>query len=248
MNLATNAADAMANNGTIGIRTGTTVHEGEPHLELTVSDSGIGIAAEVLPLIFEPFYSTKEVGVGWGLGLATVQGIVESSGGRILVRSEPLQGTTFRILLPAVDPPHPENPAREGRRSGGMRGDETVLLCEDDQRIREQLGEALARAGYKVLVAGDGDTAQRMAERFEGRIDVLLTDVVMPGASGPALASALRRARPGIRVLFISGYSSDALTRSGLDAKHEQFLPKPFRPSDAVRMVREVLDGDVRTP
>jgi signal transduction histidine kinase len=244
LNLATNSGDAMSDGGTLKIHAaGRTTSSDEPELELTVSDTGIGIASEVMPLIFEPFYSTKEVGVGWGLGLATVQSIVESCGGQVLVRSEPNAGTTFRVLLPAADGPGEEvqdEPDAKGEIPGGR---ETVLLCEDDGRIRAQLCDVLAQHGYEVLVAEDGDTARALAADFGGPIHLLLTDVVMPGASGPAVATQLRRERPDIKVLFISGYSSDALTRSGLDAAEEVFLPKPFRPSEAVRMVREVLDG-----
>jgi DNA-binding response OmpR family regulator len=133
-----------------------------------------------------------------------------------------------------------DEPDAKGEIPGGR---ETVLLCEDDGRIRAQLCDVLAQHGYEVLVAEDGDTARALAADFGGPIHLLLTDVVMPGASGPAVATQLRRERPDIKVLFISGYSSDALTRSGLDAAEEVFLPKPFRPSEAVRMVREVLDG-----
>jgi signal transduction histidine kinase len=245
LNLATNSADAMGSGGTLTIRTaGITAPEGEHRFELTVTDTGIGIAPEVLPLIFEPFYSTKEVGVGWGLGLATVQGIVERSQGEILVRSETGRGTTFRILLPAAEPPADADvePGQDAAATA-CGGQETILLCEDDERIREHLSATLARHGYEVLVAGDGETAEAMAEKFGGRIDLLLTDVVMPGTSGPALASTLRRLRPGIRVLFVSGYTADALNRSGLDAQDEIFLAKPFRPSDVVCKVREVLDS-----
>jgi len=240
VNLATNAGDAMAKGGTLSIRSR---RDGD-RCELAVEDTGIGIAPEVLPLIFEPFYSTKQVGVGWGLGLATVQGIVEACGGQVLVRSEPRKGTIFRILLPAVPPPErgAEEPEAEPAADSAQ-GDETVLLCEDDDRIRGQLGAALARHGYEVLAAGDGETAVSMAERFGGTIHLLLTDVVMPGVGGPALAMTLRRLRPGIKVLFISGYSADSLTRSGLDAQEELFLAKPFRPSEAVLRVREVLDS-----
>jgi DNA-binding response OmpR family regulator len=133
-----------------------------------------------------------------------------------------------------------DEPEAEGEIPGGR---ETVLLCEDDERIRAQLCDALARHGYEVLVAEDGDAARALAADFSGTIHLLLTDVVMPGASGPVVATELRRERPDIKVLFISGYSSDSLTRSGLDATEEIFLPKPFRPSEAIRRVREVLDG-----
>ncbi|MHC4940194.1 MAG: response regulator, partial [Planctomycetota bacterium] len=216
--------------------------KGEEQFELTVTDDGIGIAPEVMPLIFEPFYSTKQVGVGWGLGLATVQGIIESAGGQVLVRSEPNVGTTFRIVLSAADGPGEVKAAPEEDKAI-PEGRETVLLCEDDDRIREQLRDVLAEHGYEVLVAADGDAATAIAEEFGGEIHLLLTDVVMPGANGPMIAMRLRKSRPDIKVLFISGYSADSLNRNGLDASEELFLPKPFRPSDAARKVREVLDS-----
>jgi CheY-like chemotaxis protein len=191
--------------------------------------------------VFEPFFTTKEPGRGTGLGLSTVYGIVRQSGGHISVYSELGAGTTFKIYLPRLDEPAvPDATPAPTRATGGT---ETVLLVEDEEMVREMLQETLAGAGYRLLVAADANHALAQAAAHRGSIQLLLTDVVMPGGSGRELAERLSLARPGIRVLYVSGYTEEAIVRHGVLARDVAFLGKPFTPDELLARVRQLLDA-----
>jgi CheY-like chemotaxis protein len=214
-----------------------------PHVLLTVTDTGCGMDSETLARIFEPFFTTKGPGGGTGLGLATVYGIVKQSGGHIAVQSEVGRGSTFQIYLPRVTA---ERAAAEPeRRPAATGGSETVLLVDDDDGVRHVIQRVLQRAGYKVLGASSGEEAIRICERSGGPIDMLLTDAVMPVMDGRTVAQRILALRPGIRVLYMSGYMDDAIGRHGIPMSDLDFLHKPFTPGDMLRRVREVLDRRV---
>ncbi|HEY1190866.1 MAG TPA: PAS domain-containing protein, partial [Gemmata sp.] len=239
LNLAVNARDAMPTGGRLTIETANadveqeyaSVPEARPgrYVLVAVSDTGGGIPPETLPHIFEPFFTTKGPGQGTGLGLATVHGIVRQSGGFVAVYSELGRGTTFKVYLPAVASaaPHeaPCAPAPLGR------GDETVLVTEDDAAVRGVIRLALRSHGYEVLEAGSGEEAVRVAAAHAGPIHLLVTDVVMPGMGGRELATRLTAARPGLSVLYLSGYTDDAVVRHGVLEARVHFLQKPFTPT-----------------
>jgi CheY-like chemotaxis protein len=192
--------------------------------------------------MFEPFFTTKEVGKGTGLGLSTVQGIVAQLGGEIKVESELNVGTTFRILFPVVD----EKVTWRGeRQESGVpsTGGETVLLVEDDRNVREILAAKLKKANYQVLTASDGLEALKMSGDHAGSITVLVTDVVMPKMNGIQLAKLLRRQRPEVLVIFMSGYTEDMLETYEIDSKNVDLLPKPFNPDVLLEKIRQVIDG-----
>ena len=211
---------------------------------LTIRDTGTGMPPAVHGHLFEPFFTTKGPGKGTGLGLATVHGIVQQSGGHVAVDSEVGQGTTFRVFLPRVEPAEPPPPdAAPG--PARRRGSETVLLVEDEDAVRSLVGTVLRDAGYTVLEAGDGAEALRLSDAYRGRIDLLATDVVMPGMGGSLLARELVVRRPGLRVLYLSGYTDDAVVRHGVQEEEVNFLAKPFSPDALSHKVREVLDADV---
>ena len=252
MNLAVNARQAMPRGGRLSVRIGQVDLDGafvETHpyvtpgryVELVVSDTGIGMTADTRARLFEPFFTTKPAGQGTGLGLAMVYGIVKESAGYIWVESEPDQGATFRIALPFVDTEVAAG-AREmpARRTPG--GHETVLLVEDEDALRELDRQVLMRYGYRVLHARTGPEALALAQAHPGPIHLLLTDVVLPTMSGRELADALKALQPGLRVLYMSGYTSDAVVRHGVAEEHVAFLQKPMSPPDLARKVREVLD------
>jgi PAS domain S-box-containing protein len=249
MNLVLNAREAMPTGGRVAVATrAVEVGPGHPaagelaadwYAELAVSDTGAGMPAEVRARVFEPFFTTK--GKGTGLGLATVFGVVKQSGGHVLVESAVGAGTTFRVLLPAVAGSAP-GPAAEPA-AGPARGAETVLLVEDEKGVRRIARLALEGAGYAVLEAADGPAAVAAAAAHPGPVDLLLTDVVMPGMGGRQLAEAVRRARPGVRVLYMSGYTDDAVLRHGVGDGTDAFLQKPFTPRALAEKVRAVLDG-----
>ncbi|VTT99410.1 hypothetical protein, partial : Putative uncharacterized protein OS=uncultured Desulfobacterium sp. GN=N47_I07050 PE=4 SV=1: PAS_4: HisKA: HATPase_c: Response_reg [Gemmataceae bacterium] len=248
VNLAVNARDAMPRGGRLTVRTrnvevaaGADRRPG-PYAELAVSDTGVGMTDEVRAKIFEPFFTTKDVGQGTGLGLATVHGIVSQAGGYIDVATEPGQGTTFSVLLPAVDGPA-ARPEVRAAATGVPRGSETVLLVEDELAVRRLARAALEGVGYRVLEAGSGAEAVRIADQCADPIDLLVTDVVMPGMGGVDVAAAVRARRPATPVLFVSGYTDDDIVRYGLGGDGTAFLQKPFTPQSLARKVRAVLDA-----
>jgi CheY-like chemotaxis protein len=206
---------------------------------LEVSDTGEGMDEEMRQRIFEPFFTTKGVGHGTGLGLSMVQGIVAQSGGLIEVASEPGRGTTFRIYLPALD----EAAAEAGRPPAvpALGGKETVLVVEDQGEVRGYAVEALKSYGYRLIQAGSADEALLISEREPGSIHLLLTDVVMPNAGGRELADRLVKLRPGIKVLFMSGYTGDVIMHHGVLNEGMEFIQKPFSPEELARKVRAVL-------
>ena len=209
---------------------------------LSVSDTGQGMSPETLSQIFEPFFTTKEVGQGTGLGLSTVYGIVKQSGGYISVDSEVGRGTTFNIYLPQVDQEVSEIVTRPAF-SALLPGTETVLLVEDDNQVRSMAAMALEMSGYEVLTAANGAEALLLCERYESKIELLLTDVVMPQMSGQELSSRLLKLRPATRVLFMSGHSETASIRHGVMEDGTDFIEKPFSPQAITRRIREVLDA-----
>jgi PAS domain S-box-containing protein len=245
MNLVVNARDAMPSGGKLTIETANATLDDRPFVLLVVSDTGVGMDAEVRSHLFEPFFTTKERGKGTGLGLSTVYGIVKQHGGDIWVSSESGRGTTFKIYLPqaaavaAASAAHPEPALLE-------RGSETVLLVEDEEAVRRLVRDILELQGYRVLEADSGMRALEIAHDYGPEIDLLLTDVVMPGMSGRDLAEALALLRPEIKVLFLSGYTDQVVLEHGVvDAA--DFLQKPFSPETLARKVRSVLDRDART-
>jgi PAS domain S-box-containing protein len=252
MNLAVNARDAMPAGGRITIETANVPLDAElaqahpeavagMHVLVAVGDTGQGMTADVLAHLFEPFFTTKEVGKGTGLGLATVYGIVRQSGGFIAVDSQPDCGSRFRLYFPCAETAAPA--ATDALPEPATAGTGTVLLVEDEPGVRHLARDVLSRYGYRVIEAADGGEALRLAEGHAGTIDLLLTDVVMPGMSGAELAQRFRELRPGVRVLYASGYADEAVVSHG--ARHDgvPFLQKPFEPDDLVRRVREVLDS-----
>src|SRR5262249_41140960 len=213
-----------------------------PYVRLAVSDTGRGMTPEVKARIFEPFFTTKGVGQGTGLGLAMVHGFIKQSEGHVEVYSEPGLGTTFNIYLPRVGPA--AQPAKSHAGLGtAPRGSETVLLVEDDDGVRALSRFVLQGSGYAVLEAGHGSEALRVAEQHRGAIHLLVTDVVMPGLGGRELAERLTALCPGLRVLFLIGYTEDAVVRRGILREEVHFLQKPFSPLVLAHKVREVLDA-----
>jgi PAS domain S-box-containing protein len=249
MNLAVNAYDAMPQGGLLTIRTsrvrGTTnraKHVPSQSCSLIeVVDTGCGMDAETSSHIFEPFFTTKEPGKGTGLGLSTVYGIVKQSGGSIEVESEPGHGTTFAVYLPIADEDIPVRSA-PSIREWATAGTETVLLAEDQLSIRKVIRELLESKGYKVLEAHDRKDALEITEHYPGRIDVLVTDIVMPQLRGTELAKLISKSHPGAVVIFMSGYSEEALVETGLLGQNETLIQKPFDPETLATKIRELLD------
>ncbi len=214
------------------------------YVQLVVSDTGCGMDSETQSRIFEPFFTTKEQGKGTGLGLATVYGIVKQSGGYIWVYSEPGHGTTFKIYLPMVEAAV-ESPLRVEQSEEPPRGSETILVVEDDASLREVTCEFLQCSGYMVISAGSPEQALHLAERHNGPIDFLLTDVIMPRMNGRELATRLSELRPGMKVLYVSGYADDVV-RDGIHGALEEglaFLQKPCTHRALTRKIREILDS-----
>jgi two-component system cell cycle sensor histidine kinase/response regulator CckA len=254
MNLVVNARDAMPEGGKLTIETCNVEIDEEyaarhvavvpgPYVQLSVTDTGSGMDAQTRSRLFEPFFTTKAKGKGTGLGLSTVYGIVKQSGGNVWVYSELGRGTTFKIFLPrdpsAVAPVVAAPPAVP-RRSTGT---ETILLVEDEEALRRVAKRMLDASGYTVLAAAGGEEAIRIVAQHEGGIQLLLTDVVMAGMGGRTLAHELVKARPELKILYMSGYTDDAIVHHGVLEAGTHFLAKPFTAPDLLRKVREVLDG-----
>ncbi|HEV8400854.1 MAG TPA: MASE1 domain-containing protein [Gemmatimonadales bacterium] len=250
MNLVVNARDALPLGGVITIATANVdverpyvdnhVPVGAGHyVRLTLSDTGIGMDANTKSHLFEPFFTTKEPGKGTGLGLATVYGIVKQTGGYIWVESAPQQGTTFKILLPRTEVPGPDY--EQQVVSPSLDGQETILLVEDQADVLRVMRRGLEGLGYTVLAAKGGPEALALAARHDGEIDLLVTDVVMPGMNGRDLALGLAATRPEMRVLYVSGYPDQSIVHQGLLAPGLAFLQKPFAPDALARKIREVL-------
>jgi len=252
MNLAVNARDAMPRGGRLTVKTADEVldeagrgHGGEippgRYVVLAVSDTGVGMSPEVKAQVFDPFFTTKELGKGTGLGLATVYGIVKQSGGYISLHSEVGSGAAFKVFLPRVQAKAPERdikPAKEHVPAGSG----TILLVEDEAALRQVTTEYLRSKGYAVVDAGDGEAALRLCKSHPGPIDLLITDIVMPGSSGPSVAKAILEARPGVRTIFISGYTDRSLG-SELLGPDAAFLQKPVSLDTLARMVHSMLNG-----
>jgi PAS domain S-box-containing protein len=252
VNLAVNARDAMPNGGTLSIATDNVIlgddYQAEhpevlpgPYLQVSVHDSGVGVDPSVREHVFEPFFTTKANGKGTGLGLATCHGIVKQNGGHIELVSEPGEGTTFEIYLPRAEA---ENSVAKipPQLESAKRGDETILLIEDEEPVRRLCTHALKKLGYKVIAATAGSEGLECAARFEGSIDALVTDVVLPDMRGPEIAERLRKVRPDVAVLFISGYTHDAIARDGVLELSVNFLQKPFTMTKLGEKVRHMLD------
>jgi CheY-like chemotaxis protein len=251
MNLVVNARDAMPQGGRLTVETSDAILDeaaaarqpdarAGSYVVLSVTDTGVGMPPEVRSRIFEPYFTTKEVGKGTGLGLSTVYGIVRQSEGHIAVASEPGLGTTFRVYLPRA-----EAEAREAADTGEEKlpeGTEHVLLVEDDASVRRLSKELLTRLGYSVTEAASGRAGLALGSDDTRHFDLALCDVILGDMSGPAVAEALRALRPSIRVLYMSGYTDEAIVRTGVLDEGKPFLQKPFTPMQLAKKVREVLD------
>jgi len=252
LNLVINARDAMPQGGRLTIEAHNVEmddpYKGEHqvlipgrYVVLGVQDTGCGMDRDTQSRIFEPFYTTKELGKGTGLGLATVYGIVKQSGGYIWVYSELNQGTLFKVYLPRVD--ESVQPAKKNEPEAVVREScETILLAEDSVSLREMAREYLESVGYVVLEAASGREALQKAKEFDGPIHLLLTDIVMPEMSGPELARHMTELRPEIKIIFTSGYTNDAIARQGVLDPAVAFIQKPYRPKALARKIQEVLD------
>jgi CheY-like chemotaxis protein len=251
MNLALNARDAMPEGGAITIETQEAMlseatarrHpyplQAGPYVEISVRDTGYGMDEATLGHVFEPFFTTKDPGKGTGLGLSTVYGIVKQSGGFLRVESTSGEGATFRVYLPRV-PAEPKHSAPTQRALPIANG-ETILVVEDEPAMRMVTRRLLENTGYRVLEAAGGEEALRMVSEHEGKIDLVLTDVVMPGISGAALAECLLASYPNLCVLYMSGYTDDQVIRHGLRHEQVHFLQKPFDAEQLGRRLREAL-------
>jgi CheY-like chemotaxis protein len=253
LNLAVNARDAMSVGGSLTIELAS-VDAGETgappqvpvkpgrYIMLKVSDTGHGMDAVTQARIFEPFFTTKEPGKGTGLGLAMVYGIIEQAGGYVWVDSAPEQGTTFKILLPLVEGAVPPETNPDLAPAESSSGTKTILLVEDEEKVRVFVRKILERSGYKVLEARRGDEGLQTGDATREPIHLLVTDVIMPQMGGPELARRITSSHPETRVLFISGYADGALNQDHVVPENAAFLQKPFTPDALVRKVREVLE------
>jgi CheY-like chemotaxis protein len=209
---------------------------------LSVSDTGVGMTPEIRERAFDPFFTTKDKGKGTGLGLSTCYGIVKQSGGNIWAYSEPDRGTTFKIYLPRVDESLKEEKV-EDKTAEILKGDETILAVEDEIEVRKLVAQILIGQGYRVIEASDGEEAIKVAQENSGkRIHLLLTDVVMPGMSGRELAEMLALLHPGLKILYMSGYTDNAIVHHGVLEEGVNYIQKPFTLDALARKVREVLD------
>jgi signal transduction histidine kinase len=253
MNLVVNARDAMPNGGKLTIETGTVqlspsfsakqvgLPPGE-YVTLSITDTGIGMDEETQSHMFEPFFTTKNPGRGTGLGLATAYGIIRQSGGAIQIVSQLGKGTMARIYLPPARAKTPVA-AERSAQAGPMTGVETILLVEDEARVRKLIVDVLTSRGYRVLEATRGEEALRLSKLHDGAIHLMVVDVVMPEISGPELVRQIAPIRPGTNVLYISGYTDEAIVHHGIPESGAAFLQKPFLPDALARKVREVLDS-----
>ena len=249
-NLVVNARDAMPDGGVLTIETAN-VEPGEeslrdhpsavdvPHVCLSVSDTGTGMSADVKAHLFEPFFTTKEKGKGTGLGLSTVHGIINQSGGHVRLDSKVGVGTTIRIYLPRVEGEAKKLPDVP---DVDLYGRETVLLAEDEDIVRKIVARVLVEKGYQVFLGSDGSEGLRLFEEHKESIDLLITDVVMPGMGGRELATRVKAAKPGLKVLYMSGYTDEAINPQGALEEGLSFIQKPFAPDELLRKVREVLE------
>ncbi len=256
-NLAVNARDAMPGGGKLAIETANvelsreyakrhaSVTPGQ-YVMIAVSDSGTGIDEQTRIHIFEPFFTTKERGKGTGLGLSTVYGIVKQSGGYIWVYSEPGEGTAFKIYLPRVEDEAEKLKKRERDGAESWRGSETILLVEDDGYVRKVASRILLKLGYKVIEAANGEQAIKICAAYSGKIHLIVTDVVMPGMSGKELVGRLSKSCPEMKIIYVSGYTDNAIVHHGVLDPGTNFLQKPFTSQTLARKIREVLDGDKR--
>ena len=253
LNLAANARDAMPKScggrlviATANVELGEDTTRRHPDVApgryamLSLSDTGNGISDDVLPHVFEPFFTTKSVGQGTGLGLATVYGIVKQSGGHIEVESKVGKGTTFRVFLPLVEELSPSPNGREQQMAA--RGHETILLVEDEDGVRRMTRMIFERNGYTVLEASNGLEGIAVAEAYSGTLHLLVTDLVMPSLSGREIADRLAARKPGLRILFMSGYTEDVIVQQGVASASADFIQKPFSIGALTQKVREVLD------
>jgi two-component system, cell cycle sensor histidine kinase and response regulator CckA len=253
LNLVVNSRDATPQGGRVILETrnvelGETATALHPEIipgrfaMLAVSDSGCGMDPHVMSRIFEPFFTTKAFGKGSGMGLSMVQGIVVQSGGYIYAYSEPGNGSTFKIYLPLVESPQLRAPETEIRLPPAARGNETILLVEDEEGVRRFVRQILEMQGYRVLEASDGLEGIRVSEKHPGPVDLIVTDVIMPRKNGRELAQQVMRDRPGIKVIFMSGYTDDFIVREGLIEADTNFIQKPFAPSALNRLIRATLE------
>jgi CheY-like chemotaxis protein len=256
MNLAVNARDAMPKGGRLTIETANvefdtsishppTVLAPGKYVMLAVTDNGCGMDEKVQAHIFEPFFTTKEKGKGTGLGLATVYGVVKQSGGYIWVYSEAGRGTSFKIYLPRIEEERvPAGKERLPADKATARGTEVILLAEDEKGVRELAREYLQTSGYTVLMAEDGRSAIELASMHAGPIHLLMTDVVMPGIGGPEVAQRIKALRPEIKVLYMSGYTDQAIMHQGVLQDGAVLLQKPFTLATLASKLREMLAGE----
>jgi signal transduction histidine kinase len=255
LNLCVNARDAMPDGGKLIIETSNTVldklycrrrHMSIPtgeYVMLTISDTGKGMNNEVKSKIFEPFFTTKEEGEGTGLGLSSVYGIVKQNNGDILVYSEEGQGTTFKIYIPFINEPNKKIERIKLKRKSYPRGKETILLVEDEEYVRTLTARMLEKQGYNVIQAREGNEALDLSSKYEGTIDMLLTDVVMPHMNGKILAKHLTQIRTDIKVLYLSGYTGSIIVRQGILESNNAFLQKPYTMESLTHKIRNVFDN-----
>jgi CheY-like chemotaxis protein len=252
MNLVVNARDAMPTGGKITIETANAELDEEyarshiavipgSYVMMSVSDTGVGMTKEVQEHVFEPFFTTKEKGKGTGLGLSTVYGIVKQSKGNIWVYTELGKGTTFKVYLPRAERLISEKKKKD-EKAEALAGSETILVVEDDEMVRKFAERVLKGFGYRVLIAANGEEAVRIVGEHEGPIHLMLTDVVMPGMSGQDLEDKLKASKPGIKVLYMSGYTDDAIVHHGILDRGKIFLQKPFTVEALGRKVKDTLE------